>query len=104
MFELDDKLLSLLLKDKTVTMDQKLELFDLSLSKMDEEQCMLHLEELDLAELNNIFSKNSGRRRYENNEETTAIFNTLKKHGWIADFYEDEKNPQKYVVKKNKNQ
>lgn len=106
MFTLDDNLLSLLLKvkDESITMDQKLELFGLSLSEMDEEQCMLHLGELGMSEINNIFSKNSGRRRYENNEETTAVFEILKTHGWITEYYEDEKNPQKYVVKKNKNQ
>lgn len=101
---IDEALFSLLLKDENVQIAQKLELLDNSLATSNEEKYMQHLDELELGELKNIFLKSNSRRRYDKNEITTTVLESLKSHGWIDDFYEDEKNSQKYVVKKGKGQ
>lgn len=102
-FVLDDNLLSILLKNESVSRDHKLNLFEISLSEMNPEKCRLHLDELGLGEISGIFLRNSGRRKYDKNAETTAVFEILKSYGWIADYRIDEKNPEKYVVVTNKN-
>lgn len=99
--ELDDTLLSELFLSDDVVSDDKIRLFSCALPRFDEESCKKHFEELDIPELSNIFAKGS-RRRYVKSDIITGVLSALKKHGLIYDFSEDEKNPEKYAVTKNR--
>lgn len=99
---LDDALLSALLKADIVERSQRIMLFTMALPNLNEESCQKHFAELGLSELNGIFVKNGGRRNYENSSETTTVFNSLKLNHWIYDYKEDERNPERYIVIKNR--
>ncbi|NBH36359.1 hypothetical protein D3Z58_23260 [Clostridiaceae bacterium] len=100
--ELHDGLLSVLLRDDEITRNQKVSLFILAIPILNEESCKNHFDELGLSELKGIFSKRGGRKNYEKSDDITTILEALKSHGWIYEYYEDERNSDKYIVIKNK--
>lgn len=100
--ELHDSLLSSLLRDDEITRNQKISLFILAIPILNEESCKRHFDELGLSELKGIFSRRGGRKNYEKNDDITTIFKALKSHGWIYEYYDDERNSDKYIVMKNK--
>ena len=100
--ELHDSLLSILFHDDEITHDQKVSLFILAIPILNEESCKNHFDELELSELKGIFSKRGGRKNYEKNDDITTILEALKSHGWIYEYYDDERNRDKYIVIKNK--
>lgn len=100
--ELHDDLLSVLLRDDEITRNQKVSLFILAIPILNEESCKNHFDELGLSELKGIFSKRGERKNYEKSDDITTILEALKSHGWIYEYYEDERNSDKYIVIKNK--
>lgn len=100
--ELHDSLLSIMLRDDEITRNQKVSLFILAIPILNEESCKNHFDELGLSELKGIFSKRGGRKNYEKNDDITTIFEALKSYGWIYEYYDDERNSDKYIVIKNK--
>jgi len=99
--ELDDALLSELFLRDDISSNNKAQLFSCVLPRLNEEICKKHFGELGVPELNNIFAKGS-RKRYVKNDIITGVLLALKKHGWIYDFFEDDKKPEKYCVVKNR--
>lgn len=99
--ELDDALLSELFLCDDVMLDDKAKLFSCVLPRFSEESCKRHFEELGVSELSNIFVKGS-RKKYTKSSIITNLLSALKAHGWIYDFFEDEKNPEKYCILKNR--
>ena len=98
----DDELLSVLLCSKSVARDQKITLFAISILKMNEDTCKNHLDELELFDLKNIFTRGGSRRKYNKNNDVTAILEILKTYGWIYNYLEDHQNSDKYLIIKNK--
>lgn len=99
---LDDELLSVLLLDDTATSNQKIFLFKNAISSLNEDSCKKHFDEMGLPDLKGIFSKGSGRRNYEKSDEVTKILEALKENKWIYEYRDDERNPDRYIVVKNK--
>lgn len=99
---LDDALLSVLLCSESVTRDQKIMLFTMAISKMNEDTCKNHFDELELFDLKNIFTRGGSRRKYDKSNDVTTILDALKTHGWIYNYKEDEQNSEKYLITKNK--
>ncbi len=97
----DDSLLSILLQSDEVNRDYKIMLFNMSIPEFDEDACIKHFKELGHDELSYIFTKGGSRRKYEKNNEVKTILDALKNHEWIYDYQEDEKNSEKYLIKKN---
>lgn len=102
--EIDNDLLSVLLQSDIVTRDQKINLFTMSIPRLNEETCKAHFSELGLSDLNGIFTKSSGRRNYEKSKEITTILDALKLYDWIYDYHDDERNSERYTIIKNKPQ
>ena len=100
--QVDDLLLSALLKTENVTYEQKIELFKIAIPILNEDTCKIHLDELGLSELKMIFEKSSGRRNYEKNIYVKSILEALKLNEWIYEYHDDERNTNRYVVIKNK--
>ncbi len=100
--QLDDTLVSIILKSEKVNRKNKIMLFTNSIPYFNEEECVTHFIELELPELNGIFLKGSGRRNYKKTIEVTTILESLKVNGWIYEYREDERNNDKYLVIKNK--
>ena len=98
----DDTLLSVLLNADDVTRNQKIMLFTMSIPMLNEDTCKIHFDELDLSDLKGIFTKSSGRRNYVKSADVTTVLDALKLHGWIYEYYDDERNNDKYIVVKNK--
>lgn len=99
---LDNELLSVLLLDDTATSNQKILLFKNAISSLNEDSCKKHFDEMGLPDLKGIFSKGSGRRNYEKSDEVTKILEALKENKWIYEYRDDERNPDRYIVVKNK--
>ena len=99
---LDDGLLSILLTSEKMPRKQKILIFESAIPKMNENSCSIHLDELGLNDLKNIFSKSSRQRKFDKNEETDIILKAFKSRQWILDFQDDEDNHNKYMVTKNK--
>jgi len=99
---ISDLLLSALFKSDSVTRSQKINLFIASIPQFNEETCKNHFDELGLSDLKEIFTKASGRRNYEKNDDITNVLEGLKANSWIYDYYDDERNDSKYVIIKNK--
>lgn len=99
--ELDDALLSELFLRDDITSDDKAKFFSCALPRFNEEICKRHFEELGVSELSYIFVKGS-RKKYAKNNIITNLLSALKEHGWIYDFFEDDKNPEKYCIIKNR--
>ena len=99
---IDDSLLSVLLKSEGVIRTNKIALFTLAIPNLNEYTCIKHFEELGLNELIYIFTKGGSRRKYDKNNEVTAVFSALKNHRWIYNYWEDEKNNEKYHISKSK--
>lgn len=97
----DDSLLSILLQSDKVNRDDKIMLFNMSIPEFDEDTCIKHFKELGHEELSYIFTKGGSRRKYEKNNEVKTILDALKNHEWIYEYKEDEKNSEKYLIKKN---
>ncbi len=97
---LDDVLLSELFLYDDIDSDDKIQLFSRALPRFNVETCKRHFEELGVSELSNIFVKGS-RKEYAKSDIITGVLWALKERGWIYDFYEDNKNPEKYIVIKN---
>lgn len=100
--QVDDLLLSALLKTEEVTYEQKVELFNIAIPVLNEDTCKIHLDELGLPELKMIFEKASGRRNYQKNVYVTSVLEALKLNHWIYEYHVDERNSNKYVIIKNK--
>lgn len=100
--QVDDLLLSALLKTEVVTYEQKVELFNIAIPVLNEDTCKIHLDELGLPELKMIFEKASGRRNYQKNVYVTSVLEALKLNHWIYEYHVDERNSNKYVIIKNK--
>ena len=99
---LDDALLSKLLIANELSREVKIQLFNGSIPRLNEETCKTHFDELELPDLKAIFTKrNTTTRNYEKSEDVTAIFEALKRNSWIYDFYESDENPDQYIVLKN---
>lgn len=98
----DNNLLSILLSSNDISSNQKIDLFDLAIPNMNQNECITHLDDLGYGEIKSVFSRNASRRKYDKNKETAAIFDVFKSHNLIADYHEDEKNPSKYMVVKNR--
>lgn len=98
----DDSLLSILLQSDKVNRDDKIMLFNMSIPEFDEDTCTKHFKELGHEELSYIFTKGASHRKYEKNNEVKTILDALKNHEWIYDYKEDEKNSEKYLIKKNR--
>lgn len=101
MWEIQDELLSILLKESSITRNQKIILFIRAIPELNEETCKLHLDELNLPELKGIFEKGKGRKNFEKNQETTQILDALKENTWIYNYRIDERNSERYVIIKN---
>lgn len=99
---ISDLLLSALFKSDSVTRSQKINLFIASIPQLNEETCKNHFDELGLSDLKEIFTKASGRRNYEKNDDITNVLEGLKANSWIFDYYDDERNDSRYVITKNK--
>lgn len=99
---LDDELLSILFQTDTVTRDEKISLFTNAIPSLNEDSCKKHFDEMDLPDLKGIFAKGSGRRNYEKSDEVTIILDALKVNKWIYAYRDDERNPDRYIVIKNK--
>lgn len=100
--ELDDLLLSKLLKTAKIDRAQKIVLLENSSVGMDVRTWEKHFDELDLKELKNIFKKNISQIKYEKNEEISRILVALKNNKFIYDFILEEGDPEKYLVIKEK--
>jgi hypothetical protein len=100
--DIDDALLSILLKSDNVLRDQKISLFTTAIPKLSEEICQTHFNELGFSDLCGIFTKNSGRRNYSKSAEVTKILDVLKENGRIYEYHDDERNSEKYCIIKNK--
>jgi hypothetical protein len=98
---IDDRLLSSLLQTNKLPHNQKIELFTMAIPKLNEDTCKIHFDELGLSELKGIFAR-SGRRNYEKSPDVSAVLEALKQNDWIYEYRDDERNPNKYVVVKNK--
>lgn len=98
----DDSLLSILLQSDKVNRDDKIMLFNMSIPEFDEDTCTKHFKELGHEELSYIFTKGGSHRKYEKNNEVKTILDALKNHEWIYDYKDDEKNSEKYLIKKNR--
>lgn len=100
--QVDDLLLSALLKTEDVTYEHKVALFNIAIPVLNEDTCKIHLDELGLSELKMIFEKTSGRRNYQKNAYVTSVLEALKLNHWIYEYHIDERNSNKYVIIKNK--
>lgn len=100
----DDALLSALLQSDAVARGPKITLFITSIPTLNEDTCQVHFDELGLFDLKGIFTKSSGRRNYEKNNDVTTILDALKANDWIYDYRDDDRNNEKYIVVKNKPQ
>ena len=72
-----------------------------ALPRFNEEICKKHFEELGVSELSNIFVKGS-RKKYAKSKIAANLLSIFKEHGWIYDFFEDDKNSENYFVIKNR--
>lgn len=98
---IDDALISKLLTS-SLSMDVKVEFFNTTIARLNEDTCKKHFEEMELSELCGIFTKrNTTSRTYEKSDYVTMIFEALKKHTWISDYYETGENKDRYIVVKN---
>lgn len=100
--EIDGSLLSILFQTDSVTRDHKIMLFTTAIPVINEDTCKDYFDKLQLSDLKRIFEKGGGRRNYEKSKEIDTILNALKRHGWIYDYYEDERNSDRFVIIKNK--
>ncbi len=101
-FEIDDLLLSFLFETGKIEFGYKANLLDNILPKLNEESCCTIFDKIGVTELKNIFTKGSGRRKYNMTDKNILILNVLKKHGWIYAFNVDEHNESKCYIVKNK--
>ena len=98
---IDDALISNLLTS-SLSMDVKVEFFNTTISRLNEDTCKKHFDEMGLPELCGIFTKrNTTSRTYKKNDYVTTIFEALKKYTWISDYYETGENKDRYIVVKN---
>jgi len=100
--ELDDDLMSIIFQTDTVARERRIKIFTGAIPRLNEETCKRHFEELELSELNGIFTKSGGRKNYAKSQDIKTVLATLKVHGWIHDFYDDDRNNERYVIVKNK--
>lgn len=98
---IDDVLLTKMLTS-SLTMDIKIELFNTTIPRQNEDTCKKHFDEMGLSELCGIFTKrNNTSRTYENNDYVTSVFEALKKHTWIYGYSETGEDKERYIVTKN---
>ncbi|WP_317856057.1 hypothetical protein [Chakrabartyella piscis] len=100
--EIDDLLLSLLFETGKIDFGYKTNLLDNILPKLNEESCCAIFDKVGVTELKNIFTKGSGRRKYNITDQNIEILDVLKKHGWIYTYNVDEHNESKCYIVKNK--
>lgn len=100
--ELDDLLLSKLLKSDKIDREQKIVLLTNSSVGMDVRTWNKHFDELGLKKLKNIFKKDISQIKYEKSEEILKILVALKNNSLIYDFILEEDDPEKYLVIKIK--
>lgn len=101
---IDDSLLSILFQSDVIIREQKILLFIMVIPILNEETCKIHFDELELSSLKGIFTRGGGRRNYEKNGDITMVLDALKLNGWIYEYYDDERNNDKYIIVKNKPQ
>ena len=95
---LDDHLLSALITSDYITRNQKIRLFTSEIPKMNENSCLIHLDELELSNFKTIFNNGREQRKYDKNEEAELILSAFKSRQWILDYHVDDNNTEKYVV------
>jgi hypothetical protein len=101
--DLDDNLLSDILVKSKLSKDVKIQLWAEAIPKLNENSCKKHFNELEVSELNGIFTKrNTTSKSYAKNDEVKSILEALKKNTWIYDYYESADDNERYIVIKNR--
>lgn len=100
--DINDLLLSELLKADKINRANKIALLINSSEGMEERIWKKHFDELGLKELKNVFKRNGSQIKYDINEEISEILEVLKNSKLIYDFKIEEDDPEKYLVIKQK--
>lgn len=95
---IDDELLFIMLKSEKITLDNKIHILDMSLPYINEATCKKCFVNLEVPELNNIFTSSVNRRKFRKSDTVTKVLQVLKKHEWIEDYKVYDSDTQSYKI------
>lgn len=98
-YALCGELYSLLLKDVSINLQSRVELFLTWLKKYDKQSALSELKNIGITEFQTIFEENK-RPRFTINEINKAILDAFVEQNWIAGYEEDEKRKGYFKLKK----
>ena len=98
-YALCGELYSLLIKDASINLQLRVELFLTRLKQYDKQSALAELKNIGIAEFQTIFEENK-RPKFTINEINKVILNAFTDQNWIAGYEEDEKKQGYYKLKK----
>jgi hypothetical protein len=98
-YALCGELYSLLIKDASINLQSRVELFLTRLKQYDKQSALAELKNIGITEFQTIFEENK-RPRFTINEVNKAILDAFVEQNWIAGYEEDEKRQGYYKIKK----
>lgn len=101
-YALCGELYSLLIKDASINLQSRVELFLTRLKQYDKQSALAELKNIGITEFQTIFEENK-RPKFTINEINKAILDAFVEQNWIAGYEEDEKREGYYKLKKANN-
>ena len=98
-YPLCDELYATLIKDASIDLLPRVELFVNRLKQYDKQNALVELGNIGITEFQTIFEENR-RPRFTINEINTVILDAFEEQNWIAGYEEDEKRQGYYKLKK----
>ena len=98
-YALCGELYSLLIKNPSINLQSRVELFLTRLKQYDKQSALAELKNIGITEFQTIFEENK-RPRFTINEVNKAILDAFVEQNWIAGYEEDEKRQGYYKIKK----
>lgn len=99
---LDYKLMSSLLKNESIAMVVRIQLFTKYIPRLNDEICNNCFDDLGLSDLKGIFTKSNSNKLYDNTSEIVTVLNALKDNERIIDYKESYDDTEKLVVTRYK--
>jgi hypothetical protein len=94
-----EELYSTLIKDASIDLLQRVELFVTRLKQYDKQNALAELENIGITEFQTIFEENK-RPKFTINEINKVILEAFVEQNWIVGYEEDEKRQGYYKIKK----
>ena len=101
-YALCGELYSLLIRDTSINLKSRVELFLTRLEQYNKQNALAELKNIGITEFQTIFEENK-RPKFTINETNKAILYAFTKRNWIAGYEEDEKRQGYYKLKRAKN-